>query len=353
MVTKNSEHSSHFGHIVQCAPQDLQPGKLGILFQQGAKAAVLHGDPRISWLWKNLIEPQNEGRLVINEPMGPWRANIQDLALNHRSGDVYLGDMLRFTPGALAHIARKILIYKDSENQIKAIPAQFNDHEGHFSLKQEIYQTVWDIMQDMLRSTLPENNDLNKYAVKIDMLHYPQTVEDLDKIFTLLADASGAWTRLGMKMDRTKAMAVNVFDRRVMRDLFALGSLIPGINILLRKINAVLFEFSEKKVPNHSLLVGDPHVDGPNILTALMSDREFLSTELKAGKASWVELPLSTDSLAIFPSGEISSISEILPTVHRILFNKKNGLEGGEQPNITLLLAVILRPQNLDCESNS
>ena len=345
MVQDNSKDSSHLSQIVQCSPQDLQSEKLGVLFQQGAKAAVLKGDPRIPWLWTSLIELQNGGQTIINGPIGPWETNIQDLALNHRPGDVYLGDMLRFIPGGLAHIARKVLIFKDSDGQLKAIPDKFNNNDGQVLLKQKIYQTVWDISQDLLRSTLPENSDLQNYAVKIDMLHYPDTPDDLDRIFTLLGDACGYWTRLGMKLDRTKSMAVGVFDLKAMRDLFAFGDLIPGINILLRKINKFLLRFSQKNVPNHTLLVGEPHVDGPNFLTALMSDRDLLCTEVHGTGSGWIELPLSTDSLAIFPSKQLSKISTILPTFHRILFKKTNGPGEINKPNITLNLSVILRPK--------
>ncbi|MGI9542522.1 MAG: hypothetical protein ACR2MX_04635 [Cyclobacteriaceae bacterium] len=320
---------------------------MGSLFQQGAKAVVLKGDPRIPWLWKSLIELQNGGHAIINGPIGPWETKIQDLALNHRQNDVYLGDMLRFTPGALAHIARKVLIFKDSNGQIKAIPDKFNNHEGNVVLKQKIYQTVWDISQDMLRSTLPENSDLKNYAVKIDMLHYPDSPEDLGRIFSLLADASGGWTRLGMKIDRIKAKATCFFDLKALRDLFALGSLIPGINILLRKINGFLFRFSKKKVPSDTLLVGEPHVDGPNILTALISNRDLLCTEVHGGKAGWVELPMSTDTLAIFPSEQLGKISTISPTTHRILFKETDDPGEINKPNITLNLSVIHRPPNL------
>ena len=344
MVLNNSKDGAHLGQIVQCSPLDLQPGKLGGFFQQGAKAAVLKGDPRIPWLWNSLIELQNGDHSIINGPIGPWKSNIQDLARNHRPGDVYVGDMLRFTPGALAHVARKILIFKDSDDQIRAIPDKFNDNEGHVSLKQKIYQTVWDISQDMLRSTLPENSDLKNYAVKIDMLHYPDSPEDLDRIFTLLGDSSGYWTRLGMQMDRTKSMAVCFFDLKVMRDLFALGSLIPGINILLRKINGFLLRFSKKKVSTNTLLVGEPHVDGPNMVTAVISERDLLCTEVHGGKAGWVELPMSTDSLAIFPSKQLSKISTILPTVHRILYKGTDDLATKIKPNITLNLSVVPWP---------
>ncbi len=347
MIEDDPEHNGHLGGIMPCTTQDLHSGKLRGLFEQGTKAVVLQGDPRIPWLWKSLIELQNGGHAIINGPKGPWETNIQNLALNHRPNDVYLGDMLRFTPGALAHIARKVLIFKDSDDQIRAIPDKFNNHEGNVALKQEIYQTVWGICQDLLRSTLPEKSDFKKFAVKIDMLHYPDSTEDLDRIFALLADASGGWTRLGMQIDRTKAKANCFFDVKAIRDLFALGSLIPGINILLRKINGFLLEFSQKKVPNDTFLVGEPHIDGPNILTALMSDRDLLCTEVHGGEAGWLELPLSTEALAIFPSEQLGKMSTILPTVHRILFKKTNSSGEINKPNITLNLSVIHRPQNL------
>ena len=347
MLLNNSNGNGQMGIIVQCSPHDLKPGKIGGLFQQGAKAAVLKDDPRIAGLWKSLFDIIKGSDSTGQREGNTWGISIGDLALNHRPGNVYVGDMLRFIPGALGHIARKIIVFKDSDNQIKTIPNTFFADKGPVSFNQGIIDRVWDVMQDVLRSALPDNCDLKNYAIKIDLLKYPDSPEELERIFTLLGDASGFWTRLGMRLDRTKAMGVSFFNVKVMRDLFALGNLIPGINIILRWINGFLFKFSDKEVPPNSLLVGEPHVDGPNFLTALISDRDLLCTEVHGGEEGWVELPLSSDSIAIFPSEQLSKVATIIPTIHRILFKTQMSSREIPKPNITLVLSVIPWPQKI------
>jgi len=86
-------------------------------------------------------------------------------------------------------------------------------------------------------------------------------------------------------------------------------------------------------------MIGPPHCDGGKTVTALLSERETLSTEIYTGK-KWVKLPLSSDRLAIFPSAAINRSLDISPTLHRILVNKRIPVEEPQKRNITLLLTV-------------
>ena len=313
-------------------------------FSNGAIAGVLNGDPRIPWLWKNLVENQSLENSKNNEITFPWETCIEDIARNHESGNVYTGDMFRFTPGALSYIARKIILFKDTHSQIKSIPETFFTPQGEKSLNRNVMETAWAITGDLLKSCLPESRRPPDYAVKIDILKYPSYADDLDRILMLLGDSSGYWTRRGMYLDRMKSMAVGFFDRKAVRDLFALGTLIPGLSIILHRVNASLMSSSKKKTPLDKRLVGEPHIDNPNFVTSLISDRDTLSTEVD-GEGGWVELPLSCDSIAFFPSGQIREYSTTTPTIHRILMSKEKGDQEVKKPNITLLLAAIPWPQ--------
>ncbi len=54
---------------------------------------------------------------------------------------------------------------------------------------------------------------------------------DLERIFDLLADASGKWAQIGKKLDIDKAMTEGQLEKEVVRGLFALGSLLPPLRL--------------------------------------------------------------------------------------------------------------------------
>ena len=143
-------------------------------------------------------------------------------------------------------------------------------------------------------------------------------------------------------MDTWKMQAAGLFDVRYMRDCSAFASLIPGLRELLRTFNRWMIPFSYKHVPEGTCLIGDPHCDGTKIVTALLSERETLTTEIYTGQ-QWVKLPLSSDRLAIFPSQQIDPRLGILPTLHRVLIQKHPPVEQPTKRNITLTLTVLPR----------
>ena len=344
-IKKQARTRTDQGAIVRIQRDDLKPGRLATLFQSGVKAVILCEDERVSQLWNGLFGTKSDDTASAQHDKFPWQSSILTTAENHRAGEMRLGDMLRFIPGMYAHIARKTIVYQKSKQQsLQALPDGFWNGDKWIPLSPEVVQTAWELMSCILKSTWLDGPESPRYAVAIEQLKYPNSSADLDKMFNLLADSGGAWTRLGHKLDAYKAVATGPFDTKIVRDLFAWMSLIPGVHTLLHRGNDFLRTFSCKQILGNMRMIGDPHVDGSKILTALVSDRDVLITEIYDGKR-WLELPLSPDALAIFPSKRVSTIPlGVPPTLHRVLMRQKRHDSELPRANVTLSLCVVERP---------
>jgi hypothetical protein len=246
--------------------------------------------------------------------------------------------MLRFIPGGFGHIARKIILVLKEDGAIEVLPR----HVCNVSIPQDVLQSAWELMTDVLRSTFPAHYKLPPYIVTIELLKYPSSFAEVEKIAALLSDSSGAWTRFGMKMDRWKAEAVGLFNIPYLRDCTAIASLIPGLRDVLRRLNQWMTPFTRNFVRGDTRIVGAPHCDGSKILTALLSERETITTEIHTGQ-QWLPLPLTPDRLTIMPALEIDPHVGILPTWHRILVQQNHSLEQSPKRNVTLMLTVCPR----------
>ncbi len=322
------------GAIVQCLQDELTPGRLGKRFHDGAKAVLLE-DPRASDIWHGLLNPKAPATSATGRGLFPSDSGLLEMAQNHLTGNLDAGDMLRFIPGGIGHIARKITLFPALDGSIETIPA----HIAHVEMPQELLNTVWELMTDVLHSTFPAQSPLPPYVVTIEMLKYPLSFDEVEQIAELLSDASGVWTRLAMKMDVWKVQATGPFAIRYLREIFALASLIPGLHKLLYTVNSWMTPFTHQHVPEGTRIIGDPHYDVSKIVTALLSERETLTTEIHTGK-QWIELPLDSERLAIFPSQQIDPHFGILPTLHRILVQNHTPIEPPTKPNLTLCLTV-------------
>ncbi len=206
--------------IVQLTKEELQPGILGKLYHEGTKAVHLLNDDRIEQIWMELVvAPKHD----FGKPF--WQNGIVDFARNHAAQQMDVGDMWRFLAGNYGHIARKILLYPASDNQtIKTIPEYFWSGDRCEALPQEVLKTVWELATDVFTAALPAEAPYANHAVVLELLKYPDCLPDLERVFDLLADASGGWARLGQRLDAYKAMTEGPLDKRILRDLFALGS---------------------------------------------------------------------------------------------------------------------------------
>jgi hypothetical protein len=329
--------------IVRVSRDDLKPGSLATLFKSGAKAVILTGDQRVYQLWNGLFGAKLCGSEKNGDIEPPWESSLLNTARNHRSGDMNLGEMLRFVPGSFAHSARKTIVFQapDQQQHLQTIPKNYFNNNRGMTFPQNLLRTAWDLMSEIVSSTSLDGPGDPPYAVAIEQLKYPSSSVDLDKIFELLSDSGGKWTQIGHRLDAYKATAMGPFNTRVVRDLFAVLSLVPGFRSLLHQANGFLTGLDHKNVSEGMRIVGDPHVDSEKVLTALASDRDVLITEVYDGKR-WVELPLSPDTLTILPCEKMTKY-RVAPTVHRILIKDRTLTSTLSKSNATLGLAVVER----------
>ena len=326
------------GAIVQCSDNEFVPGRIGEYFRGGAKAVLLE-DPRAAEIWHRLLSPPGPAVSSDGRSLFSHDDSFLEIAKNHRAGDIKTGDMLRFVPGGIGHIARKMMLVPKEDGAIETLPRHFSNG----SIPQELLRMVWELMTDVLRSTFPAHSSLPPYAVTIELLKYPSSFDEVEKIAALLSDTCGVWTRLGMRMDSWKMEAAGLFDIPYVRDCTAFVSLFPGLREVLRRFNRWMRPFSHKYVQGDACIIGSPHCDGSKMVTAMLSERETLTTEVFTGQ-QWLTLPLTSDRLAIIPALEINPHLGILPTLHRILVQKHSPVEQPVKRNITLSLTVCPRP---------
>lgn len=322
--------------IVHCSNNEIVPGKLGELFQQGAKALLLD-DHRAALIWKWMMDPQTPTGALGSGLLSGREDFLFQIARNHITGNLNAGDMLRFTPGGIGHIARKIVFVREENGAFKTIPRSFS--EGTIPL--ELLDTAWSIMTDLLHSTFPTQISLPKYKVSLELLKYPGSFEEIEHISSLLGDSSGRWTRMGMAMDAWKGQAAGLFDVKFFRDFTAIASVIPVLNRILRAINDRMVPYSHKSVPDGTSLVGAPHCDGSKILTVLLGDRSTLTTEVYTGQ-EWKTLPVASNRMAILPSEQIDPRLGIVPTLHRILIQDRLHSNQPVKHNITACITASL-----------
>lgn len=315
----------------------LIPGKLGTYFHRGSKTILLD-DPRAAWIWKQMIDLAPPSHTLGSEILSPTTDFLFRIARNHIAGNLRAGDMLRFIPGGIGHVARKIVINRKGNGQFETLPRHFSGS----TIPNNLQDTAWNLMTDILRSTFPVQAALPAYKVSIELLKYPHSFEEIEHVDSLLRDSCGEWARIGVAMDTWKAQAAGLFDVKFIRDCTAFASLLPGLNRILYTTNRWMIPYSKKSIPPGTSIIGAPHCDGGKIITALLSERATLTTEVYTGN-KWETLPLTSDLLAILPSAQLDPQLEISPTLHRILIKDRLNGERPVKPNITLLLTASLQ----------
>ncbi len=333
MLNRNTPRSEG-STVVECPQHKIVPGRLGECFRNGAKAVLLD-DPRAADIWNRLLGPLSQEASSAGGSLLPWEDNLPQMAKNHLAGNIFAGDMLRFIPGGIGHIARRIILVPTEDGSIDTIPTHFSGK----SIPEDVIRPAWELMTEVLRSTLPVHAPLPPYRVTIEMLKYPNSFDEVEQIVALLSDTLGGFTRLGMRMDTWRWHATGLFSAPYLREILAFGSLVPGLHKLLNTFNRWMTPANNRRVPEGTSVIGGPHTDGSKIVTALLSERETLTTEVETGQR-WVGLPLSTDRLAIFPSARLDPRFGILPTRHRILIQTQPLVEQPVKRNITLSLTV-------------
>ncbi len=320
-----------------------------------APALVFEGDERINALVASTLEwlGLDEGSARHGTPAFD---NIFDLARNHRHGNTRIGDMLRFVPRLFGHVARKFLVYPGPVgNSLKASPEAFYSGTRLVPVPRQIVESGWNLISEVLESTLPEAARGFAYAVEVDILVYPTSSLGVDDVDALLADgglladstsSAGFWSRLGHRLDAHKNNAAGIFKTKGIKDLFAVASLIPGLSRVTEALNDKISAAQEGAIPKDFHVMAPSHIDRTRYVTGLMGRRANLDTQI-LWDDRWISLPVTDESLAIFPSARISSVSDIPATRHRVLVHEPPDRVNSASRNVTVSLAVVDLPANL------
>jgi hypothetical protein len=321
--------------------EEVERGGLLESFRKGAVAAVLREDARTVELFRSVLDWLGFEASSNRENFG---ASLVDLARNHLEANADAGDMLRFQPGVFGHLARKFLVFRMGIDQpLMAFPNAFHLGNKRIPIPHNILEAAWNLMAGVLMSAMSGEVNPSAYAAEVDILLYPISNLDLDNLATLLADSSGAWSRLGHLIDANKGKATGIFDRKVVRDLFGIAALIPGLRELLMMLNRRLSTDGEGFSPGDYQIVGCPHVDWGKYITGLIGSRHNLRTQIFWANR-WVQLPVTPNMMTIFPGAKIGSINNIPPTRHRIILDRPRDGESTAARNVTLSLSIVSRP---------
>ncbi len=323
--------------IVSLDKQQLTPGRIGEILRQGTRAVELSGDWRIKLIWDACV-----GNTGSSRPF--WENGILEFAKHHHKGNTNAGDMLRFLPGSFGHIARKMVVYPADDGQrMWTLPEKYSTEGSSEEIDQDILRHAWEVTSDILVSMLPADQKLANYGVTLQLLKYPDSVNDLQRMFDLFADSSGGWMAFGQQLDKYRSECCEKLDVRLLRDVYAFGSLVPGVRQALVGINRYLSRHDRFKQPEGGFTIGKPHVDGTRLFTCLGGDRDRITTEVHDGE-SWHKLDMKDDSLYVFPAGVMSEELGIVPTLHRYFVDDDRSEAVNPPPNVTLVLGVLTAP---------
>ena len=192
-------------------------------------------------------------------------------------------------------------------------------------------------------SAMPRHADALAYAVEVDALIYPISSLSINRLHVLLSDSCGAWSRLGHRIDANKGNAAGMFDKKAIRDLFAILSLIPGPRGLVRMLNEKMRVADDDHLPSDYFVIGGPHIHKAEYITGLVGYRHNLHTQIFWGER-WVPLPVRSDTMTILPGLKISPINNIYPTRHRVVLQSPLKSESATAQNITLSLSIVAPP---------
>jgi hypothetical protein len=323
---------------------DLKPGALWNLFESGAKAVCLEDDHRVTELWE---------RVANNNPPEPsgssgwkefWNNGILTFAKNHFKSKTDYGDLFWFEPEAYGYIARKVVIFPDAvTGEMQVFPKTiFNDNGEVALLSQDALKLAWELAMDILSCALPQEDlDPSDFVVHLELLKYPDSYQDLERMFNLV-NAGSAWKRVGIKLDQARIGARGPFAGRFVRDGYAWLSILPGIGKSLQKANHVFGRSDFHKQESGYAPVGEAHVDGCRFMTLLASDRDVMKTEAYCD-GKWEELPMTSDRLVMFPGSYFDPKNRVQPTIHRYSIRKEAPESAPRRPNLTLLLGISTR----------
>ena len=306
------------------------------MFAHGAVAVLLREDPRVAFLWDELLARNGDEVL-------PWDATLEDIARNFRPGRRLgedHGDVVYYVPGVISYIARKIVIRRSTDgSSLACSPAAFVAGAREYSVPAPVLEAAWELVSDILRALSPPGARVTAGAAVVERLRYDTNLDDVVAKSRMLSSAVN--DRSVVEPDLTPYFRPlrTRWQGRFAARLF--GRLTPalsrrhqrhGISPLVRRILKL------DEVPAGAELIGEPHTDSGRVFTALCGSRSAVRTQVHDGRA-WRDLPLDPCTLAILPGAQLGALSGVPPTLHRVLHvpSPNRG-----HPNVTLLVGAKL-----------
>jgi hypothetical protein len=330
--------------ILRITPPELEGGELLRSFQKGGAAVILSADDRIRRLFQLILDWLGFESPSSSESFG---SNLVDLACNHLKENPDAGDMLRFQPGLFGHVARKFLVFRSAVDQsLKAFPNAFYLNNRRVPVPRSILELAWPVMSEVFMSAMPQHTNALAYAIEVDILVYPTLALNVSRLHSLLADSSGFWSRLGHRVDANKGNATGMFDKKVVRDLFAIASVIPGLKDFVTMLNDRMSVGGDNCSPTDNYVIGGPHIDEGKYITGLVGHRHNVHTQIFWAKR-WIPLPVTGETMTVLPCLKIGSLTSIPATRHRVVLQNAVGSQSASARNITLSLSIVSRPRNL------
>jgi hypothetical protein len=322
----------------------LAPGRLNRMFKSGNKAVVLDDEEEISRILDSALEWLNRATRLAQDSVVPLFSGLVSLAENHIPGKTGAGDMLRFIPGGIGHMARRFVVYQESpEDSPVCFPEEFWNDGRLAPPPPGLVEDIWTLMTRTLASSLSRPVVAGTFGIEVALLVYPPRMTDTENLHALFADSAGRWGRLGFLLDRRGNEAGGLFRRRYLHTLYVLSCLVPGLGSVLQRINRRWANERNDGLSPHTSIIGAPHVDSTKYITALTGSRHNLRTEVMEDDG-WAEIPVAKGQLSVFPSGKMARVDSIPPTLHRVLICEPPGVRTSNAPNVSLSLAIVDSP---------
>jgi hypothetical protein len=321
---------------------ELQTNSLANIFRNGTKAVILP-DQRIPQLCGQILRGMDKVPLERGRPLF-INSSIFSLAQNYQRNSL-LGDSIRFIPGSFAQITRRFKVFPAAGfKDMQTSPPYFIQDHTRVYYSQDLLQYVWELMTEILNSIIPLKEIPFPYSVQIEIIKYPNSDLELDNFHEILSASAGRWAKIGLNLDTWKSQNRGILKTRGINDLLAFASLFSPIKSFIQKLNLLVDNDGYKQISEKSRVLNPAHVDAGKIITCLASERDVIQTQIYDG-AAWVDLPLTSNALAIFPSAEIPSSIDLKPTVHRVLLTPRDRgtPEDQPKPNATITFAIVKR----------
>jgi hypothetical protein len=188
---------------VQLPSAALAPGRLNRMFRSGRKAVVLDSEEEIGRVLESALQWLNHDTAFAHGSVVPQFSGLASLAGNHIPGDLAAGDMFRFIPGGIGHMARRFIVYQELQGDSPVcFPEKFWNNGRLAPPPSGLVDDIWALMNRILGSSLPRPVVPGTFGIEVALLVYPARISDTENLHALFADSAGGWTRLGGSLDR-------------------------------------------------------------------------------------------------------------------------------------------------------